>query len=165
MRNPKITLVRSKTKLIKYKTLCFQKWTLFRIFTPAQYFAFFSVNALFKSKEKVIFVISSSRRIRIHMLKRKRKFVETLHYWHLTYSRIGQCVRPSGRLNDNFWKANPIVMKFCTQHYLNNISLEFEDENNSSRIYWVTARNIIIFYMYSLLCNDLRSFTTQLRPS
>ncbi len=37
-------------------------------------------------------------------------------------------------------------MKFCTQHYLNNISLEFEDENNSSRIYWVIARNIIIFY-------------------
>ncbi len=64
--------------------------------------------------------------------------------------RIGQCVRPAGRLHDNFWKANPIVVKFFTQHYLKNISLEFEDENNSSRIYWVTGRNIIIFY--SLLC-------------
>jgi hypothetical protein len=29
------------------------------------------------------------------------------------HSRIGQCVRPSGRLHDNFWKAHPIVMKFC----------------------------------------------------
>ncbi len=64
--------------------------------------------------------------------------------------RIGRCVHPPVRLHDNSWKANPIVMKFGTQHYLINISVEFEDENNSSRIYWVTARNIIIFY--SLLC-------------
>ena len=43
-----------------------------------------------------------------------------------------------------------LFLKFCTQHYLIHTSVEFEDENNSSRIYWVTARNIIIFY--SFLC-------------
>ncbi len=66
------------------------------------------------------------------------------------HSKIGQCVRPSGRpsvrLHDYSWKAHSIVMKFSTQLYLINISLEFEDENNSSRICWVTPRNIIIFY-------------------
>ena len=61
-----------------------------------------------------------------------------------------ESVSVSVRLHDNFWKDSPVVMKFSTQHYLINISVKFEDENNSSRIYWVTARNIIIFY--SLLC-------------
>ena len=92
MRNPKITLVRSKAKKIKYKTLCVQKWTVFRIFTLPQYFAFFSVNALFKSKEKVIFVISNSGRIRICVLKRKLKFVETLNYAHLTFIFVHQSI-------------------------------------------------------------------------
>jgi hypothetical protein len=66
------------------------------------------------------------------------------------HSRIGQCVRPSV-YTITLEKLVRFLMKFCTQIYLINISLEFEDENNSSRIYWVTARNIIIFY--SLLCN------------
>ena len=69
------------------------------------------------------------------------------------HSRIGQCVRPSvrpsgrpaGRLHDNFWKNSPIVMKFSTQHYLINISLEFEDGHDSSRIYWFSAGTTVIF--------------------
>ncbi len=67
-----------------------------------------------------------------------------------TLELVSMSVRPAGRLHDNFWKAHPIAMKFSTQHYLIKISVEFEDQNNSSRIYWVTARNIIIFC--SLLC-------------
>ncbi len=89
-----------------------------------------------------------------HQIPRKYVFFVFVYSKKWVHSRIGQCVRPavrpSGRLHDNYWKANPIVVKFCTQHYLINISLEFEDENNSSRIYLFTARNIIIFY--SLLC-------------
>jgi hypothetical protein len=32
-------------------------------------------------------------------------------------------------------RLNPIDVKFCTQYYLIKISVEFEDEQNSSRIY------------------------------
>ena len=64
------------------------------------------------------------------------------------HSRIGQCVRPSGRLHDNSSKAHPIVMKFCTQNCLINISVEFEDENDSSRNGWVIAKNDIISYAF-----------------
>ena len=57
---------------------------------------------------------------------------------------------PAVRLSDNFSKAHPIVMKFSTQHYLINISVEFEDESNLTRIYRVSASNILIFYR--ILC-------------
>jgi hypothetical protein len=63
-----------------------------------------------------------------------------------TLKSVSVSVRAAGRLHDYSWKAHSIVMKFSTQLYLINISLEFEDENNLSRIYWVTPRNIIIFY-------------------
>jgi hypothetical protein len=55
-----------------------------------------------------------------------------------------ESVSMSGRLHDNSWKTNPIDVKFCTQYYLIKISVEFEDEQNSSRIYWVIAKNVII---------------------
>jgi hypothetical protein len=53
-------------------------------------------------------------------------------------------MRPAGRLHDNSSKLHPIVMKFCTQNCLINISLEFEDENDSSRNCWVIAKNVFI---------------------
>src|ERR1700722_19903276 len=56
--------------------------------SSSQYFAFFSLKTLCKSKKKVRFVISNSRRIRICVLKRKMKLVETLNYWHLTFNTI-----------------------------------------------------------------------------
>ena len=45
-------------------------------------------------------------------------------------TKIGQCVRPSVRLFDNFRKESQIAMKFSTQFSLNNISVEFEDEKD-----------------------------------
>ncbi len=62
-----------------------------------------------------------------------------------TIESVSVSVRPSGRIHDNFWKDSPIVMKFSTQHYLINISVEFEDEPNSPKIYWVSASSILIF--------------------
>jgi len=41
-------------------------------------------------------------------------------------------------------------MKFSTQHYPMNISVEFEDGHDSSRIYWFSAGTTVIFY--SFLC-------------
>ena len=57
---------------------------------------------------------------------------------------IGQYVRPAGRLHDNFWKENPIVMKFSTQFSLINVSVEFEDGKNPSRNGWVIEKIAII---------------------
>ena len=66
--------------------------------------------------------------------------------------RIGQCVRPAVRLHDNSSKAHPIVMKFCTQNCLINISVEFEDEKDWSRPSRVIAKNVII--SYGFLCKN-----------
>jgi len=41
-------------------------------------------------------------------------------------------------------KADRIVMKFCTQNCLSNISVEFEDENDPSRNGWVIEKIVII---------------------
>jgi hypothetical protein len=62
--------------------------------------------------------------------------------------RISRCVRPSSRLHDNSSKAHLIAMKFCTQNCLINISVEFEDENDSSRNGLFIAKNVIIFYAF-----------------
>ncbi len=61
-----------------------------------------------------------------------------------TLESVSMSVRPAGRLRDNSWKTNPINVKFCTQYYLIKISVEFEDDQNSSRIYWVIVKNVII---------------------
>jgi hypothetical protein len=61
-----------------------------------------------------------------------------LHY------RLGQCVWLSVRLHDNSSKAHPILMKFCTQNCLINISIWFEDENDWSRSSWVIAKHVIL---------------------
>ncbi len=76
------------------------------------------------------------------------EFYPIIVYSKSKYALESVSVRPSSRLHDNSWKPNPIVMKFCTQNYLINISVEFEDENNSSRICWVTVENVIIFYSF-----------------
>ena len=57
-------------------------------------------------------------------------------YWK---SWIGH-VCPSVRLHDNFWKESPIEMKFS----LNNILVEFEDENDRSRNGSVIEKILII---------------------
>ena len=51
---------------------------------------------------------------------------------------------PSVRLHDNFRKNNPIVMKFSTLHYPMNISVEFEDEFDSSTIYWFSLGTFLL---------------------
>ena len=53
-------------------------------------------------------------------------------------------LRPSGRLHDNFWKESPIAMKFSTLFSPNNISVEFEGENDRSRNGWVIEKIVII---------------------
>ncbi len=53
-----------------------------------------------------------------------------------------ESVSVSVRLHDNSSKAHLIVMKFCTQNCLINISVEFEDENDSSRNGLVIAKNV-----------------------
>ena len=53
-------------------------------------------------------------------------------------------VCPAGRLHDNSSQVHPIELKFCIQNCLINISVEFEDENDLSRIYRVIAKNVII---------------------
>src|ERR1700722_9902710 len=63
-----------------------------------------------------------------------------------TLESVSVSVRPSVRIHDNSSKAHPIVMKFCTQNCLINISVEFEDENDWSRPSRVIAKNVIIFY-------------------
>ncbi len=52
-----------------------------------------------------------------------------------TLESVSVSGRPAVRLHDNFWRNKPIVMKFSTQYYPMNISVEFEDEHDSSRIY------------------------------
>ena len=47
-------------------------------------------------------------------------------------------------LHDNFWRNSPTVMKFSTPHYPMNISVEFENGYDSSRIYWFSARTTVI---------------------
>jgi hypothetical protein len=61
-----------------------------------------------------------------------------------TLKSVSVSGRPSGRLHDNFRTDDPIVTKFSTQMYLIKVSVEFEDEQNSSRIYWVITKNVII---------------------
>jgi len=39
-------------------------------------------------------------------------------------------------------------MKFSTQHYPMNISVEFEDGHDSSRIYWFSAGTTVISYSF-----------------
>ena len=41
----------------------------------------------------------------------------------------------SSHLLDNSSQLHSVVVKFCTQNYLINISIEFENEHNSSGIY------------------------------
>ncbi len=67
------------------------------------------------------------------------------------YSKSGYTIesvsvsgRPSVRLHDNASKANPIVMKFCAQNRLIDISVEFEDENDWPTPSWFIAKNVII---------------------
>ena len=66
-----------------------------------------------------------------------------------TLKSVSMSGRPSVRLHDNSRKTHPIVVKFLPQLYLINISVEFEDEPNWPRIYWVFARSILIFYSIS----------------
>ncbi len=55
-----------------------------------------------------------------------------------------ESVSMSGRLSDNSAKAYPIVMKFCAQNRLIDISVEFEDENDWSTPSRFIAKNVII---------------------
>ena len=48
------------------------------------------------------------------------------------------------RLYDNFWRNNPILMKFPTQHYPMNILIDFEDGFYWSKIYWFSAGTTVI---------------------
>ena len=89
--------------------------------------------------------VSSEHLIYLH--KREKAFFVYSKKW--VHSKIGQCVRPAVRLHDNSRKTHPIVMKILPQLYLINISVEFEDEPNLPRIYWVSARSILIFYIIS----------------
>ena len=47
---------------------------------------------------------------------------------------IGQCVRPSDRLHDNFRTETPIDLKFSAEFNLINISVKFEDGPDPWRI-------------------------------
>ena len=69
---------------------------------------------------------------------------------------------PSGRLHDSFWKAYPVAMKFSTQRYLINISVEFEYESNSSRIHWISGSSILIFYRIVCKYSFVRIFANQI---
>jgi hypothetical protein len=66
------------------------------------------------------------------------------------HSRIGQYVRPAGRIHDNSWNVSPIVVKFSTQNFLINISVEFEDENDWSRNGLVIAQKCHYFLCFSI---------------
>ena len=59
-------------------------------------------------------------------------------------TRIGQCVRPSGRLHDNSSQLHPIELKICAQNCLSNISVEFKDESDPSRSDWAIEKIVII---------------------
>ena len=61
-----------------------------------------------------------------------------------TLESVSVSGRPAVRLHDNFWKAHPIGLKFCTQNCLINISVEFEDENDPSRNDWAIEKIVII---------------------
>ena len=76
------------------------------------------------------------------ILKQSFIFFCVLKKWG--HSRIGQCVRPSGRIHDNSSQLHPIELKFCTQISLINISVEFEDENDPSRNDWAIEKIVII---------------------
>ena len=67
-------------------------------------------------------------------------------------TRIGQCVRPSVRLSDNFRKESQIMVKFSTQFSLINVSVEFEDEPDWMSGSWVIAKTLI--FPYGLLCEN-----------
>ena len=59
-------------------------------------------------------------------------------------TKIGQCVRPAGRLHDNSSQLHSSELKFCAQNCLINISVEFEDEKDPSRNGWVIEKIVII---------------------
>ena len=55
-----------------------------------------------------------------------------------------ESVSVSGRLHDNSSQLHSIELKFCTQNFLINISVEFEDEKDPSRNDWVIEKIVII---------------------
>jgi hypothetical protein len=59
-------------------------------------------------------------------------------------STLLESVSMSVRLHDNSSQLQPIVLKFCTQNCLSNISVEFEDEIDPSRSGWVIEKIVII---------------------
>ena len=61
-----------------------------------------------------------------------------------TLESVSVSVRPAVRLHDNSPQLHPIVLKFCTQNCLSNISVEFEDENDPSRNGCVIEKIVII---------------------
>jgi len=77
-----------------------------------------------------------------------KRFIFVYSKSEYTLESVSVSVRPSVRLHDNFWKNSPIVMKFSTQHYPMNISVEFEDGHDSSRIYWFLAGTTVISYSF-----------------
>jgi len=65
---------------------------------------------------------------------------------------IGQYVRPSGRLHDNFRKENQTEVKFSTQFSLIDISVEFEDDPNRLYHCSVTKEISISIYIKKNIC-------------
>ena len=57
-------------------------------------------------------------------------------------------VSMSGRLHDNSRNNGLTALKFFTQHCHINISVKFEDEPNSLRIFWFSIGNTLIFYRF-----------------
>ena len=74
MRNPTVTLVKSKTKLLKNVTLLPQKHLFSRIMAPLRILRF-SPSPLCQPGKKVIFVISVTRAMRMGIGKKENKFL------------------------------------------------------------------------------------------
>ena len=117
-----LCILEGHTKAGKFEGICIQ---------------FVTNNSIFQCKEVM-------EKIKLKASVFNRFFILFVYSKSEYTTKIGQCVRPSVRLFDNFRKESQIVMKFSTQFSLINVSVEFEDEKDPSRNGWVIEKIVII---------------------
>ena len=69
------------------------------------------------------------------IIQQRIVFICVLKKW--IHSRVDQCVHVNRCLHNSLWQWRPIELKFHAQHCLISISVEFDDERDSSTDGWV----------------------------
>ena len=101
-----------------------QQWILFTsrsssiFFLKQMRFPTF-VNAIKRTFNHLFRETTRSQHSSLQLFKKTIFFCVLKKFLHYTFN---QCVRPSDRLHDNFAEGDPIVMEFCSQNCLIDIS-------------------------------------------